>query len=310
MKILNLYPIQYVARHTGLSPHVIRAWEKRYGAVVPRRTAGNRRIYSEKDLKRLQMLAAAVAAGHLISQVAALTTAELATLLKPLPAPAPSTATPNAAGSTTAGHLQACLTAVRRLDPDALEKALGKAAVALTRPAFSDDLIAPLFQEIGESWERGALKIINEHMATAVVRSMLWDLLRSTAVAAWAPKIVIATPAGQWHDIGALLAALAAAESGWQPVYFGPNLPAEEICAAVSETAARAAALSIAHQIDAPRLHREISRLHKNTAERVSLFAGGTAAAAVAGAVCPERFGVMADTASIRRALTAAAARD
>ena len=39
-----------VARLTGLSDHTIRAWERRYGAVVARRAANGRRVYTEGDI--------------------------------------------------------------------------------------------------------------------------------------------------------------------------------------------------------------------------------------------------------------------
>ena len=50
MKPKSLFPIRYVSRQTGLTPHVIRAWENRYGAVTPKRTDTNRRVYSNADI--------------------------------------------------------------------------------------------------------------------------------------------------------------------------------------------------------------------------------------------------------------------
>jgi DNA-binding transcriptional MerR regulator len=76
----NFYPIRYVAQRTGLTPHVIRAWEKRYRAVVPHRSAKNRRLYCEDDVQRLQLLKTITDAGHTISQVARLDSTELQNL--------------------------------------------------------------------------------------------------------------------------------------------------------------------------------------------------------------------------------------
>ena len=69
--------IRYVCRQTGLTAHQIRAWEKRYQAVVPERTETNRRLYSEADIERLQLLAKAREAGLSLSQVAHLPADEL-----------------------------------------------------------------------------------------------------------------------------------------------------------------------------------------------------------------------------------------
>ena len=73
----GLYTIKYVSQRTGLTPHVIRAWERRYKAVVPRRSSKNRRLYSVDDVSRLQLLKKLTEAGYSISQVAHLKTTDL-----------------------------------------------------------------------------------------------------------------------------------------------------------------------------------------------------------------------------------------
>ncbi|MEM6457029.1 MAG: MerR family transcriptional regulator [Acidobacteriota bacterium] len=64
------HPIGVVARRTGLKPDLIRAWERRYGAVAPGRSQTRRRIYSDADIQRLILLKEATEGGRGISQVA------------------------------------------------------------------------------------------------------------------------------------------------------------------------------------------------------------------------------------------------
>src|SRR5581483_1087908 len=66
------HSIKSVARRTGLSAHVIRIWEKRYGAVKPERTGTNRRLYSEEQVERLSLLRELTQAGHSIGAIATL----------------------------------------------------------------------------------------------------------------------------------------------------------------------------------------------------------------------------------------------
>ncbi len=66
------HPIPVVARRTGLSADVIRAWEKRYAVVTPARTAAGRRLYSDADVERLALVARATLTGRTVGQVAAL----------------------------------------------------------------------------------------------------------------------------------------------------------------------------------------------------------------------------------------------
>ena len=66
----QMHTIKFVAIHTGISPHTIRAWERRYSALSPDRTATNRRLYSTTDIEKLSLLQRAVQAGHSIGQIA------------------------------------------------------------------------------------------------------------------------------------------------------------------------------------------------------------------------------------------------
>jgi MerR family transcriptional regulator, light-induced transcriptional regulator len=65
-----VHPIGVVARRTGVSLHVLRAWERRYGVVEPVRTEGGQRLYSDADVARLRLLRQVTEAGRNISQVA------------------------------------------------------------------------------------------------------------------------------------------------------------------------------------------------------------------------------------------------
>jgi methanogenic corrinoid protein MtbC1 len=164
---------------------------------------------------------------------------------------------------------------VRQLDPLGLEKTLENAAVSLTRQKLLHSVVQPMFERIGELWAAGKLKIIHEHMATVVTRSILLDLLKTEVLTDGAPKLVVATPVGQWHEAGALVAALTAAEAGWRPLYFGPNLPAEEIAAAVKQTRSKAVALSICHRIERALLQRELRKLRRFTENGIPVLVGG-----------------------------------
>ena len=276
----GVYAIRYVSQRTGLTPHVIRAWEKRYQAVVPFRSPKNRRLYSEDDVQRLLLLKRVADGGHNISHIAKLDSSELLEL-----AQQKASMTPWALNNN-GRHLQQkaaqdyrseCLSAVINLDPDRLNQSYDQAAVDLTRSALLKEVIVPLFEEIGNLWRNGSLKIINEHMATSVTRTLLLNMLRATAVSDSAPRMVIATAVGQWHDMGALTVALTAAEYGWHPLYYGPNLPVEEIAAAVKQSSARAVAISITHLLDQHPLVSELRKLRRYIGNDLIVFLGGQA---------------------------------
>jgi methanogenic corrinoid protein MtbC1 len=90
--------------------------------------------------------------------------------------------------------------------------------------------------------------------------------------------MIVSTPIGQLHELGALLAAVIAELKGWQVTYLGANLPAEEIAAAVKFTNASAVTISISFTTDDLQLPREIRRLKKLIGHDVALIVGGKAA--------------------------------
>lgn len=275
------FAIKHAALKSGLSTHLVRVWEKRYQAVSPGRTESNRRLYSEADVLRLQMLKKAVDAGHSISQVAKLSSGEL---LRNINSHSPANQARldcTIEKDEPAEFYNMALTSVLQLDAKRLESVLTQAAVQLTKPELINSVVVPLCAKIGKLWRKGELKIINEHIATPVIRSVLWNLLRSADVHREAPRIIVATPLNHQHELGALSIALIVRESGWRSLYFGSNLPATEIAAAVRRTKSRAVALSITFSLNHQQLVAEIEKLRGYLSKNTAIFIGGQVAANV-----------------------------
>lgn len=305
------YPIKVVARRTGLTAHAIRAWEKRYDAVVPIRTPTNRRVYTEDHLERLLLLARATRGGYSIGQVAKLSTGELVELIREMggdaaPAP-PSSAGGNAAASaglSPEAHFDACIEAVERMDGTALHGALNGAAIALTQPVLLEQVVLALMRAVGDRWHTGTLRVSQEHLASAAVIAFLSGQIRSCSPPASAPLLLVTTLVGQRHEIGAQAATLFALADGWNVTFLGPDLPAGEIAAAVKLSKARAVALSIVYPADDPRLAEQVRELGSLLPAGVTLLAGGESAAAYAKALDSVGAIRVADLAELRRRLS------
>ena len=279
MELTPGHPIKVVVRRTGLSAHVIRVWEKRYQAVVPARTETNRRLYSDEDIARLQWLQQAVQAGHSIGRIARLSTAELVKLVSAEQVVAPLAQKPtDGVGGEPGEFLARALAAVRELDEVALEEQLVRASIALSQWHLLEDVVQPLMERIGQMWQEGTVRIADEHLASAVVRSFIGNLRASFQVSATAPHIVATTPAGQLHEMGALFAAVVATSEGWNATFLGPNLPAEEIAGAVAQKGAKTVLLSIVYPSDDPHLGGELVKLRRLLGDDIALLAGGRAA--------------------------------
>ena len=226
------YPIRAAARMTGLSVDTLRAWERRYRAVVPVRSTRGRR-YGEHDVARLRRLAELVALGHPISTIAKLSDTELARLLDN--ADALTVRTPKLG---EAANLAALGTALTRYDLDTIESTLNRHAAILPPRELVFSVVLPLLRDLGDRWERQALRPGQEHLVSAIVRSVLGSLLRTIARPDTTPKIVFATPAGERHELGLLCAAVLAASARFGVLYLGPDLPAGDIVHAATTTGA------------------------------------------------------------------------
>jgi DNA-binding transcriptional MerR regulator/methylmalonyl-CoA mutase cobalamin-binding subunit len=271
------HPIQVVARRTGLSSDVLRAWERRYGLVHPERTSSGRRLYSDADVERLALLRRATQAGRSIGQLAELSDAEIRRLTdedlaaKPLRGASAGTIVRPDPSDLRRDALEA----VRALDGARLQHLLTGAALALPPPELVDLLLVPLMRKIGTLWRGGELGIAHEHLASAVVRATLAELARPQNVWDDAPILVTATPARQMHELGALVVAANAAADRWQVAYLGADVPGSDIAAAVTQTGARAVALSITYPLDDPSLPGELARLRADLSPDVPILVGG-----------------------------------
>lgn len=281
------HPIQVAARRSGLTQDVIRVWERRYGAVTPYRTPTNRRLYSDEDVDRLLLLGRATRAGRRIGDVANLSLDELRAMVQEDQEAAARVAVSGTRPSdaTARRHFADGVVAIRELNAAGLRTVLQSAAGDLTHPVLFDQFLDPLMTEIGNLWHAGSLRIAHEHLATGVVRTFLGALLDGARAPDGAPELIVATPVGQLHELGALMAACAAAGDGWRVSYCGRELPADEIVAAAHARDARAVALSISFPGDDPRLPDELRRLGGRLGGDALLFVGGAAAPAYEGAL-------------------------
>jgi methylmalonyl-CoA mutase cobalamin-binding domain/chain len=275
------HSIQSVARRTGLTPHVIRIWEKRYAAVQPTRTETNRRLYSDAEVERLQMLRRAIEAGHSIGAIAGLEDATLATLADAAPAPA-AAATTTAQAPDSAQLVNNCIAATKSLDALALDESLRRGAATLGQRGLLEHVIAPVAQTLGELWRDGAITAAHEHFASAAIRGFLSHAARPFALPANAPNVIVTTPAGQLHELGAVMAAAAAADMGWRVTYLGTSLPAAEIAGSAMQNKSRAVALSIVYPTDDEFLPAELKKLREYLPGEISIIVGGRAAPAYA----------------------------
>jgi len=261
------YRIGTLARLSGVSTHLIRVWERRYEALEPDRSGGGARLYSAADLERLRLLKRAVDRGHAIGQVARLGTDELERLS--------GNGSGGAVGEEARAFIEDFIDAVQRFDGARAEELLVRASLVFSARSLALDVLGPLLGRVGTDWARGDLCIASEHVASALVRDSLTALLRQLPKDPSAELAVVATPEGESHELGALLAAVTIALHGYRVLYLGASLPDSEIVRAARGAKASIVALSVV-SLAPERAARAIRGVASALPASVELVLGGT----------------------------------
>jgi len=270
------YRVGMVSKMTGLSTHTLRMWEKRYAAVLPKRTEAGGRLYTDADVERLRLLHKLVQSGHSIGGIANLPDGDL----RGMTAAAPATSI-----QTASQHLPELrgrvMTAVERLQIQEAEQMLTSAALSTEPCEFLKSVVGPILVEIGERWEQGELRIAHEHACSTLMRGLLFSLMRLYPANDAQRRVVVGTLANEDHELGAMMVAMLAAMHGWSVLYLGPDLPAEEIAYAVKGTNADLLMLSVTN-LKQKAAQKEITAIENSIPERVRILVGGRAASAPA----------------------------
>jgi MerR family transcriptional regulator, light-induced transcriptional regulator len=206
--------IGQLAKRTGVSPELLRAWEQRYGFLQPTRTAGGFRLYSAADEARVQGMQSLVSGGLAAAQAARLILSDAE--------PAPPTASASAATlEDAAGNLTASLD---RLDEQAANAALDRLFAAYTVETVLQDVILPYLHRLGERWEAGEVSVAQEHFASNLLRGRLLGLAQGWGQGQ-GPAAALACVPGEQHELGLLAFGVALRRRGWRIIYLGTNSP-------------------------------------------------------------------------------------
>jgi DNA-binding transcriptional MerR regulator len=203
-----------VARRSGVSTELLRAWERRYALLAPTRTSSGYRLYGDEDVARVRHMRDLIAGGMSAGQAAEVVRAG---------APAPSREVPVA--SAIASELAAALDA---LDESSAQAAIDRLLAAVTVETFLTEVALPLLRHIGEAWAAGRTTVGHEHFATSLVRGRLLGLARG-----WdrgeGRRVALACLPGEQHDVGLIAFGIALSRSGKRVLYLGQDTPLESV---------------------------------------------------------------------------------
>jgi len=220
---MNIHRIHRVAKLTGLSKDVIRIWERRYGLVKPSRSSNRYREYSDEEVALLRFVKAQMEQGATIGSLAVEGHDSLVARMR--------IATPVSAEDQKPHErlLDDLMGSLDPLDKAGFERRLNGAVAVIPFEEAVQRILLPLQRRIGELWHQGLLDIGVEHYVTKIVQQKLFSVMNQLPVNESGPRVLIACPEGETHEIGAQAVAYIAAIKGCHVYYLGPNLPSSDL---------------------------------------------------------------------------------
>ena len=206
----GLFRIGELSRRSGVSPELLRAWERRYDLLRPTRSPGGLRLYSARDLERVQAMQRHLARGLAAAEAAALATQ-----------PQPDAAEGVPYASDARDELAAAL---ESFDEAAAHAVVDSLFARMSLDAVLRDVLVPYLHDLGERWEHDEVSIAQEHFASSVLRGRLLGLARGWG-RGLGPRVVLACAPGEQHDLGLIAFGLALRARGWRIVYLGSDTP-------------------------------------------------------------------------------------
>jgi DNA-binding transcriptional MerR regulator len=213
---MSVLRIGELSKRSGVSPELLRAWERRYGLLQPTRSAGGLRLYSLDDLERVRLMQQHLAGGVAAAEAAALAAG---------PTQQVATSGPPFAHAVVLAELTEALDA---FDEARAQAVIDRLLAVATVDTLLTDIVLPYLHELGERWHRGEASVAQEHFASAVLRGRLLGLARGWGLGL-GPLGLLACLPGEQHDLGLIAFGLALRARGWRITYLGTDTPLDTL---------------------------------------------------------------------------------
>lgn len=255
----NVYSIQLASKISGVGIHTIRAWEKRYGAVVPQRNPSGRREYNDVDIERLVLLSELCVLGHSIGQIARYPTPDLKELLKKLGKMNPNLKSPEVGHVERApvdveNSLQGLILALRSYKLDIISHEIQKLKIVLGPRELALDILSPLLREVGRCVAEKSLNISQEQALSSLLKFHIGHALYKVQESKTkkTDKLILATPEGESHEFGIFNVGLLCGHYGFKFYYLGASLPVSSLLDAYQSVEATKVVLGVGPHYEGP----------------------------------------------------------
>ncbi len=276
-----------LSRRVGVSPELLRAWERRYELLQPTRSSGGFRLYSDADELRVRRMQ-----GHLQQGMSAAEAAQAAL--------AGSTSPEDASTTSLGESAKELQDALERYDEQAANAVLDRTLSTFGTETVLAEIVNTVLHALGERWAAGELTVAHEHFASNLLRGRLLGIARGWGRGS-GPLALLACPPGEWHDLPLVLFGIALRAAGWRIVLLGADTPISTIERVVEDISPAVVVLAATMPESLEAVEHEVAGL----AARVPVAVGGRGTSAA----LADRTGALLLPADQEEAATTLAAR-
>ena len=244
-----MYSIKQASIRSGVSVPLIRAWERRYGVISPKRTASGYRLYDDEAIATLVRVRELTESGWSASEASRAVLAGEVSITPTMVPPAAGAMTSEAVHAHQADLIVRFMAAATAMDIAATGAVLDEMFALGSFESIVDDLLMPALVALGQAWSEGRLDVAAEHAASAAVHRRLSALYEAAAVIG-DPLVVIGLPPGARHELGALAFSVAVRRLGVGVLYLGPDVPVSSWVHVIQKDRARVAVIAIVQKAD------------------------------------------------------------
>jgi len=145
-----------------------------------------------------------------------------------------------------------------------------------TAAEVDEQVIAPALWHVGDLWRRGAITVAEEHIATEISIRVLTLQREARRVIRGRReyRVALGTPAGERHDVALRMVANLLDAAGYETIWLGSDIPAEEFALCAGRLAPDVVCLSVSDRARAGELDHVIDRIRVH-APGASYLIGG-----------------------------------
>ncbi|MET0405739.1 MAG: MerR family transcriptional regulator [Cystobacter sp.] len=269
------YRIHIAAEFSGVRVELIRAWERRYGVLSPRRNASGYRVYTDRDVALLKRLKQLTEEGVSISEAATMLPQLLAEIDAAQPSAPPPSQEPNP--DSVSAWREDVLAAVEAMDQRRVSETLDEVLAALSPLKAYEDVLVPLQREVGDLWHQGVFSVGQEHLVSQEIRARLISLLHSAPSKGRRHALLACFPEEQ-HELGLLGMALRMRHAGMTVTLLGQRTPAEEVGRMARAIKVDLVGLSAVTDPGPQAFEAILKGLRKDVGPDIAVWVGGRAA--------------------------------